>query len=330
MEERQQMANSSGVASQIDAQRIAAVVEHGLAERLVALEADDTNRITLLKEMIGYAVIVLEWPGTDGQNTAAWVDQHQRFAGNGREIRFESGRFAGDFTFVKDQDRRHNGLIGRQGFAGRMGGRVNRVDHGQQLMAQVTVGVVHHRIGQVAAAVEAFLRMGFETDQNRGAGQIGDQAADSGKQLAVDNDIKTQSAHFLERLPEVARKILEVGVIECHDIFGGDDVEQIEDFAVLGEKHNVQFGTGIARFERPEHRFGQHQTAHFRQQNDQNALRRVGPATAQAQFANTPVPDGEQGAKRHPGIFINSALETDIHQSGAKGKPGREHAGGKA
>ena len=70
-------------------------------------------------------------------------------------------------------------------------------------MAEVTIRVIHHRVGEIAAAVEAFLGMGLKTYQDWGATHVGNQAADPGEEFTVNHDIQAQGAHLLQGFPQI-------------------------------------------------------------------------------------------------------------------------------
>ena len=56
---------------------------------------------------------------------------------------------------------------------------------------------------------------------------------------------------------------------------GFDDLHQVQDFAVFSKQQRMQFGVRVACFEARKHVVCQHQTAHFRQQNDHDGTRRA-------------------------------------------------------
>ena len=179
------------------------MIEHGLAKSFVTLQTDHTNGITLLQKMIGDAVVVFQRPGTNRQDATAGVNQYQRLTSDGGKVCFQLAGFGGNFTVVEDQRWRRNHLVGGYRFPSGMRCGINRIDHGQQLMAEMTIRVIHHRIGEISAAVEALLGMGLKTYQHWGAAHVGNQATDPGKQFAVDNDVKAQAAHFLQGFPQI-------------------------------------------------------------------------------------------------------------------------------
>lgn len=68
-------------------------------------------------------------------------------------------------------------------------------------------------------------------------------------------------------------------IVERQHVFGGNDAEQVEHFAILGKEHRVDRRIGIVLPDLGKHRLSQHQAAHFRK-NGPARMRRGGASFA--------------------------------------------------
>ena len=116
-----------------------------------------------------------------------------------------------------------------------------------------------------------FLRVRLKSHMNRGTGQVGENGAHAREQFAVDHHIEADTAHGQDRAQGIRHKTAQRLVADGNHVFRRHHAEQVEHFAVLGEHQDVQRSIGITFAQIGKHRLRQHQTAHFRKQDDQNA-----------------------------------------------------------
>jgi hypothetical protein len=108
----------------------------------------------------------------------------------------------------------------------------------------------------------------------RAAG-IRQQAADAREQLAVDRHVDVRAAQLANRLPQAGQQAAQRLVVHRVHVGRVHHLHEVEDFTVLAEQQGMQRRAGVALLELRKHLVGQHQAAHFRQQDHHDGARRL-------------------------------------------------------
>ena len=137
------------------------------------------------------------------------------------------------------------------------------------------VRVIEHGPVDERTPVESFLRMAVKAYPHDRARKAREDAADPGEQLAGNHHVGLEHAQRPQDLQAVAGKAPQRAVVQCQHVFPGDDLQQVQHFAVPGEQQDMNGSAGVEALQPNEHRMCQHQAAHFREQNDQNPTRRL-------------------------------------------------------
>jgi len=119
------------------------VLQNGSRQGLVFGHPDDGHGVSPIHERLRRLGEGLEGPGPDGQDSPAGVQQHQLLAFHGGEVAVQS--FLHRLLFAFPQA--HGGGCLRDAVVGlelvlRHRARVDGIDEGQELVADVAVGVV--------------------------------------------------------------------------------------------------------------------------------------------------------------------------------------------
>ena len=310
LEHGQQMAHGTGVAGQIDAVLVPAVRHDTFGQRLGIGQTDQPHRIAVGQQGITQLFVIFGRPGADGQDAAVGIDQHQLLADQHGEVLFQLRDLARHFALLELQQRRRGDFTGHA-FGERAAAAFDGLDHGEELLRQMLVGVVQHLAVHERTAIQAFLRVRFEADAHFRAGQVGEDAADAGEQFAVDHHVEIQRTHLADRLQAVPGQISQRLVVESDDVFARHHAQQVEHFAVLAEHQHVQLDAGITPLEFGEHRLRQHQATHLGQQHDQDAAR-LGHFCRRDERRLQSLIQRQGCADGYSGQPVDSSLEIDI------------------
>ncbi len=168
-----------------------------LARLLVAGQADHRHGVPPVDEILRRPAEILQGPGPDREDAPAGVEQHEFFPRHRGEISEEPLLHRLLLPFLQAQPRGRLGDV-RKGskLIFRHGRRLDGVHEGQELVADVAVGVVQDGPVDKIAPVEPFHRVPVEPDPQGRPAEKGEDAAHAGEELAVDDDVEAQFPHF--------------------------------------------------------------------------------------------------------------------------------------
>jgi len=172
----------------------------------------------------------------------------------------------------------------------------------------VAVGVVEDGAVDEVTPVEPLHGVPVKADPDRSPGAPGEDAAHPGEELAVDDGVEAHLPHAADRGQAVPRKPAKRDVAQRHDVFRRDDLEKVQDLAVLLEDQGVDRGLRVLLPKPPEHGGAEHEAPHLRKQNDQDSPRRPCRRPASRE-------QGEQPADQRPERLVDSSLRFDVHFS---------------
>ena len=140
---------------------------------------------------------ISQGPGPDGQDAPARVEQHQFFARNGGEIAEQPLAIVPSSPSCRRIAGASFGTSSKEPilFLGTVV-RFDGVHEGQELVADVAIGVVQDGPVDEIAPVEPFHRVPVEPDPDGCPAEKGKDAAHAGEELAVDDDVEAQFPHL--------------------------------------------------------------------------------------------------------------------------------------
>ncbi len=274
MKQHQQFANAAGVAGQVSAPGAADSDFQSRCQLGIFAQANQAHAVARIAQAACHPGIVFHGPGAFGEQSSTRIEQDNFATGQG-------GVIGKQFVLVRCQFSRCKvdvqfGLRGQlangRGLVSRHAGVVQCINQRQKLLGDVLVRVVRNGVVDVAATVQAFLCVRGEAHSHGRAHQIGHQAADAREQFAIDDGIQLEFAHGAHNAPDVLNQLGARAVIERMKIVGVRQLQQLGHFLVALELQHMQRGSGVTLAQGREHGPGQHNAAHFGQQNHQDVF----------------------------------------------------------
>ena len=276
VKQHQQFTNAAGVAGEVHAEVAGRLGLQVTGQLGVVAQANQAHGISGLAQAPRHTGIVLCGPGALRQYAATCIQKHNFAVAHHRVIGHYFLPVRGQFFGFKihDQVRVCRRVTDRGCLVAWHAAAVQRIHQRQKLFADVLVGVVGNCAVDVAAAVQAFLRVGGKPHTQRRTHQKRHQAADAREQLAVDHRIQRQAAHGNRDTPDVAQQAKPRAVVQRMQMLWFRQAQQHGNFLIFLELQHMQRHTGVALAQLGKHRASQHDAAHLGQQHHQNVARR--------------------------------------------------------
>ena len=184
------------------------------------------------------------------------------------------------------------------------------VHQGDELQADVAVGVVGNGGIEKRAPVQTLLGVRCETSFQTRTAAIGQQGTDAGKQFAVDHRVQLQSPQAPQDPPQITQQAQQRTVVNAVQLALGRQAQQTRHRLVALELKNVDVDTGVALAQFGKHGACQHHAAHLGQHDDQDLANGL---VGRWRTAKAAVPQRHHATQQGPSPSVDAALCVNVH-----------------
>ena len=254
-------------------------------------------------------------PSADGQQAATGVHQHPLRRGHqGRVVAAQGLGIVAQLAGRKHQRQTAVGGHGVHGhtFAARAVAGTNGIDQGQELLADVAIGVVGNGRVHERAPVQTLLGVRREARTPTRPTGIGEQGADAREQFAVDHRVQAQLAQLAHHPPDVGQQGEHRAVVQAVQMGIWGELQHARHLLVARQLQDVDLRLRVLLADAGKHGTGQHHGAHFGQHDDQHLAQRL---VAHGGLGALPQarPQRQHSAQSLADHGVDQALGADVH-----------------